>query len=147
MRAGGSAGSSKRCTTESDSIPRYDISHRKSSSSTARLAEVTALMEAMENQRTVYHRSHRPWKSLRDYHTPAARRLLIHNEASTRPRVSPINRPPACLNLGVQSRVIRGHDTYFQAFFIQCGRYGVLWQQTQLLALDLGCRFPSWRAA
>ena len=35
----------------------------------------------LENQRTVYHRSHRPWKSLRDYHTPAARRLPIHNEA------------------------------------------------------------------
>src|SRR5580700_8671252 len=104
MRASGSAGSSKRCTTESDSIPRYDISHRKSSSSTARLAEVTALMEAMENQKTVYHRSHRPWKSLRDYHTPAARRLLIHNEASTVPRVSPINRRPACLSSGVQSK-------------------------------------------
>src|ERR1700729_563110 len=103
MRASGSAGSSKRCTTESDSIPRYAISHRKSSSSTARLAEVTALMEAVENQRTVYHRSHRPWKSLKDFHTPAARRLLTHNEASTRPRVSPINRRPACLNSGVQS--------------------------------------------
>src|ERR1700677_1499297 len=103
MRASGSAGSSKRCITESDSIPRYDISHRKSSSNTARLAEVTALMEAMENQRTVYHRSHRPWKSLRDYHTPAARRLLIHSEASTMPRVSPINRRPACLSSGVQS--------------------------------------------
>ena len=61
--------------------PRYDISHRKSLSSPARPAEVTALMEAVENQRTVYHRSHRPWKSLRDYHTPAARRLLINNEA------------------------------------------------------------------
>src|SRR3984885_13872262 len=108
MRASGSAGSSKRCTTESDSIPRYAISHRKSSSSTARLAEVTALMEAMENQRTVYHRSHRPWKSLRDYHTPAARRLLIHNEASTMPRVSPINGRPACLSLGGQSRVSLG---------------------------------------
>ena len=43
--------------------------------------KVTALMEAMENQRTVYHRSHRPWKSLRDYHTPAARRLPIHKRS------------------------------------------------------------------
>ena len=31
---------------------------------------VTALMETVENQKTVYHRSHRPWKSLRDFHTP-----------------------------------------------------------------------------
>src|SRR6202453_4124882 len=86
MRASGSAGSSKRFTTESDSIPRYDISHRKSSSSTARPAEVTALMEAVENQRTVYHRSHRPWKSLRDSHTPAARRLVIHKQKKTKTR-------------------------------------------------------------
>ncbi len=48
-----------------------------------RLAEVTALMEAVENQRQVSHRSHRPWKSLRDSHTPAARRLLIDNETKT----------------------------------------------------------------
>src|SRR3984957_18986706 len=30
---------------------------------------VTALMEAVENQIQVYHRSHRPWKSLQDFHT------------------------------------------------------------------------------
>ena len=35
-------------------------------------AEVTALMEAVENQKQVSHRSHRPWKSLRDSHTPTA---------------------------------------------------------------------------
>jgi hypothetical protein len=48
-----------------------------------RLAEVTALMEAVENQRQVSHRSHRPWKSLRDSHTPAARLRLIDNETKT----------------------------------------------------------------
>jgi hypothetical protein len=51
--------------------PAFPVLH-----SLARLAEVTALMGAVENQRTVSHRSHRPWKSLRDFHTPAARRLL-----------------------------------------------------------------------
>jgi hypothetical protein len=60
-------------------------------------------MEAVENQRTVYHRSHRPWKSLRDYHTPAARRLLTHNETKTRPGCHLLNSLPACLNNGVQS--------------------------------------------
>jgi Integrase core domain len=30
------------------------------------------------NQRQVYHRSHRPWKSLQDFHTPAAQQLLIY---------------------------------------------------------------------
>src|SRR5579859_4718324 len=40
-------------------------------------------MGAVENQRTVYHRSHRPWKSLQDFHTPAARRLFIHNQTHT----------------------------------------------------------------
>jgi nitric oxide synthase oxygenase domain/subunit len=45
---------------------------------------VTALMEAVENQRQVYHRSHRPWKSLQDFHTPAAQRLLVNkNETKT----------------------------------------------------------------
>ena len=45
---------------------------------------MTALMEAVENQRQVYHRSHRPWKSLQDFHIPAGRRLLTHNEKQTR---------------------------------------------------------------
>ena len=30
---------------------------------------MTALLEAVENQKQVYHRSHRPWKSLQDFHT------------------------------------------------------------------------------
>ena len=35
----------------------------------SKLWKVTALMEAVENQIQVYHRSHRPWKSLQDFHT------------------------------------------------------------------------------
>jgi hypothetical protein len=46
----------------------------------------TALMEAVENQKQVYHRSHRPWKSLRDSHTPAALRLLIDKRSQNRPK-------------------------------------------------------------
>ena len=41
---------------------------------------------------------------------------------------------------------IRGHDTYFQAFLANA-ETGILWQQPQLLVMDLGCRFPSWRAS
>jgi transposase-like protein len=41
---------------------------------------------AVENQRQVYHRSHRPWKSLQDFHTPAAQRLLINKTKRNRPR-------------------------------------------------------------
>jgi len=42
-----------------------------------RLAEVTALMGAVENQRTVYHRSHQCLGNpFGIFHTPAARRLL-----------------------------------------------------------------------
>ena len=29
-------------------------------------------MEALENRKAVSHRSHRPWKSLRDFHIPTA---------------------------------------------------------------------------
>ncbi len=38
---------------------------------------VTALMETVENQKQVYHRCHRPWKSPQDFHTPTAGRLLF----------------------------------------------------------------------
>ena len=41
-------------------------------------------MGAVENQRQVYHRSHRPWKSLQDFHTPAAQRPLIHKTKRNR---------------------------------------------------------------
>jgi hypothetical protein len=51
---------------------------------------VTALMEAVENQRQVYHRSHRPWKSLQDFHTPSARRLLTDKMTKIDAEVSPI---------------------------------------------------------
>jgi putative transposase len=51
----------------------------------AKLKRVTALMEAVENQMQVYHRSHRPWKSLQDFHTPAAGRLLF-NKIRTKTR-------------------------------------------------------------
>jgi hypothetical protein len=37
-----------------------------------------ALMEAVENQKQVYHRSHRPWKSLQDFRTTAADHLLVN---------------------------------------------------------------------
>ena len=47
---------------------------------------MTALMGAVENQKQVSHRSHRPWKSLRDFHTPAVRLLLIDNEIQNRPK-------------------------------------------------------------
>jgi hypothetical protein len=67
---------------------------------------VTALMEAVENQRQVYHRSHRPWKSLQDFHTPAAQRLLINK---TKPaEVSLINRRPVGLSLGVHHSLSPG---------------------------------------
>ena len=42
-----------------------------------------------------YHRSHRPWKSLQDFHTPTARRLLINNE------VQKTRRSPQVMELGV----------------------------------------------
>ena len=64
---------------------------------------MTALMEAVENQKQVYHRSHRPWKSLRDSHTPAARRLLIDKRNQCGPRCPRFNCLQACLNSGVQS--------------------------------------------
>jgi hypothetical protein len=35
-------------------------------------------MEAVENQKQVYDRSHRPWKSAQDFHTPAADQLLFN---------------------------------------------------------------------
>ena len=34
-------------------------------------------MQVVENQMQVYHHSHRPWKSLRDSHTPTAQQLLV----------------------------------------------------------------------
>src|ERR1700727_2864758 len=58
-------------------------------------------MEAVENQRQVYHRSHRPWKSLQDFHTPAAQRLLINKTKREQAEVSPINCRPVCLTSGV----------------------------------------------
>src|ERR1700678_3352165 len=57
-------------------------------------------MGAVENQRQVYHRSHRPWKSLQDFHTPTAQRLLINKTKQKPAEVSPINRRPVCLSLG-----------------------------------------------
>jgi hypothetical protein len=42
-------------------------------------------MEAVENQMQVYHRSHRPWKSLQDFHTPTAGRLPF-NKIRTKTR-------------------------------------------------------------
>jgi hypothetical protein len=61
-------------------------------------------MEAVENQRQVYHRSLRPWKSLQDFHTPAAQRLLINKTKRKPADVSPINHRPVCLSLGVHRR-------------------------------------------
>ena len=75
----------------------------QSSSRPARPAEVTALMEAVENQKQVYHRSHRPWKSILDSHTPAARRLLMDKTKPKQADVSPVNCLQACLSLEVQS--------------------------------------------
>src|SRR6202795_3682537 len=62
-------------------------------------------MGAVENQRRVYHRSHRPWKSLQDFHTPAVLRLLIDKRSENGPKCHPINRLPSCLSLGVQSNM------------------------------------------
>ncbi len=44
----------------------------------------------MENQRTVYHRSHRPWKSLRDYQISAIRRLGHLKQQDNEAELSPI---------------------------------------------------------
>jgi hypothetical protein len=50
-------------------------------------------MGAVENQKQVSHRSHRPWKSLQDFHTPPVRRLLIDKMTKTNAEVSPIIGP------------------------------------------------------
>jgi hypothetical protein len=82
-------------------------------------------MGEVENQRTVSHLSHRPWKSLPDFHTPATRQLLSHVKSKQTGRGVPeliayrrvsaqgcstrcprINRLPACLSSGVQHRTI-----------------------------------------
>jgi hypothetical protein len=55
-------------------------------------------MEAVENQIQVYHRSHRPWKSLQDFHTSQSRRLLIDKIRTKNAEVSPINGLPTCLS-------------------------------------------------
>src|SRR6202042_1916073 len=62
-------------------------------------------MEAVENQRQVYHRSHRPWKSLQDFHTPAAQRLLINKTKRKPAEVSLINCRPVCLSSGGQLKL------------------------------------------
>jgi hypothetical protein len=68
----------------------------------------------VENQGQVYHHSHRPWKSLQDFHTPAVLRLLIDKPSEKGrsvtqliafQRVSAWGCSPACLSLGVQSSV------------------------------------------
>lgn len=49
-------------------------------------------MEAVENQRQVYHRSHRPWKSLQDFHTPAALQQPIDKRSEKGPKCHPMLR-------------------------------------------------------
>jgi Integrase core domain len=49
------------------------------------------------------HRSHRPRKSLQDFHTPTAQRRLIDKIRTKNAEASPINGLPACLNTGVHT--------------------------------------------
>ena len=53
------------------------------------------------------HRSHRPWKSLQDFHTPTAQRLRSHKITKTGRKSVPNYRIVACLSLGVQSYTIK----------------------------------------
>src|SRR5580692_3099050 len=62
-------------------------------------------MEAVENQRQVSHRSHRPWKSLQDFHTPSARRLFSNKMTKTNAESVPNYRSSACLSLGVHYKL------------------------------------------
>ena len=51
----------------------------------ARAGERTAAKEGKEKQREVFPRLQRPWKFLRDFHTPAARLLLIDKRNQSGP--------------------------------------------------------------
>jgi hypothetical protein len=101
----------RRCGTEAG---------QTNSSKSARAVEVTALMGAVENQRQVYPRSHRPWKSLRDSHTPTARRLLINNEVRKRAEVSPIN---GARRVSVQGCSPCRHRVFYRVFCLSPGFY------------------------